>query len=157
MGRQIAQHEGHAGFIEILGVVGSHPHTHCARPILDHGQLVSQVSQDVGCALRVMIGDVQKAKAGLRRMARQSHLGTELRNDQACCHQPLGVSGMTKGKQIHTDQLADFGTACDAGLAGFLARVLRVFAVLALVFLAALGLSLRACAATSLTAAAAMF
>ena len=64
---------------------------------------------------------------------------------------------MTKGKQIHTDQLADFGTACDAGLTGFLARVLRVFAVLALVFLAALGLSLRACAATSLTAAAAMF
>ena len=92
-----------------------------------------------------MIGDVKQAQARLGSMAGQGHLRTQLGDDEASSHLPLRMRGMAKRKQTHEMSLV-------------LVAAFLVAAFLAVGFLAvAGGTSFMAFAATSLTAAAAIF
>ena len=98
----------------------------------------------------VMIGDVKQAQARLGSMAWQGHLRAQLGDDEASSHLPLRMRGMAKRKQTHEMSLVL--------VAAFLVAAFWVAAFLAVGFLAvAGGTSFMAFAATSLTAAAAIF
>ena len=99
--RQRAQHQADAGLVEILRVVGRNADADGARPVGHLGQLCTQVREDVLRIGAIVVGDVEQPEGRRRRVIGQGHLCSQLGEHEPGRHAPLGMGGVTGGKQFH--------------------------------------------------------